>query len=346
VTISALIKALSEAGEVQRAMSALHDMRRGGLPPDTVVYNSVLHGCAKAGERDIAIALLHEMNECDVALDEVTYSTVLHACAMSGDVPAAMGIFHRMQAVGIQPNETSYGSLLHACAMGGNALQAQAVFDSLISTGVYVGEVPYTSLVHAYATARDPDHALLALRQMAESGVPPNAKAFNAAINACARAKPCTPQRLQEALDLAEEMHSLGCRLDHFTFTALLKVCTANKNAKAADKVFQKMMPEHHVLPNAFVYRAYAACLRRCGLKERLAEVKSWQRTDTDAPARGRRQGASHAKKETRAKMPMRARMCRFFLSPQGCRNGESCPFMHDAPDDEVWAMISGYAGP
>ena len=66
--------------------------------------------------------------------------------------------------------------------------------------GDYVGDVAYTSVVHAHATAGDPDGALDALAMMANAGLPPNTKAFNAAINACARAKPCDNIRWDDIL--------------------------------------------------------------------------------------------------------------------------------------------------
>jgi len=107
------------------------------------------------------------------------------------------------------------------------------------------------------------------------------------------------------------------------------------------------MMPAHRVTPNEYVYKAYAAVYRRAKKKEKAAEIEAMMKTDSASATRGQRQGVSHEKKAQAGSMPQRVRMCRFFLSPQGCRNGESCPFLHDAPvDNPVWAMISGYAGP
>ena len=63
VTFNTLIHGYSKEGNVRRAESFLAQMKRRGLTPNVITYNSLIHGFCKAGKLLDAIVVFEEMQE-------------------------------------------------------------------------------------------------------------------------------------------------------------------------------------------------------------------------------------------------------------------------------------------
>merc|ERR1719326_2377634 len=78
VTYSTIVKGFCNAGNLDRALKVLDDMKAGGkYTPDEVMYNSLLGGCAKAHRPDEAIQLLKDMKKHGVAPSNYTLSMLV-----------------------------------------------------------------------------------------------------------------------------------------------------------------------------------------------------------------------------------------------------------------------------
>eukprot|EP00539_Tryblionella_compressa_P021060 CAMPEP_0178891172 /NCGR_PEP_ID=MMETSP0747-20121128/18769_1 /TAXON_ID=913974 /ORGANISM="Nitzschia punctata, Strain CCMP561" /LENGTH=760 /DNA_ID=CAMNT_0020560943 /DNA_START=110 /DNA_END=2392 /DNA_ORIENTATION=- len=99
----------------------------------------------------------------------------------------------------------------------------------------------------------------------------PTVRIWNAAIDACARAR---PTRLEEAFDIFENAaHATTTEMDSstatilkpnvFTFGALMNACSRAGEAKKAVDLLRSMEKDHGIAPNAVVYSsAISACAR------------------------------------------------------------------------------------
>lgn len=71
----------------------LEDMKREGLEPDAITYNSLVHACVRCGDFSHALLLLSSMRTAGFAPNVVTFTSLIDGLGKAGRVAEAEGIF-------------------------------------------------------------------------------------------------------------------------------------------------------------------------------------------------------------------------------------------------------------
>jgi len=155
VSYNTLIKGYAQRGDVDRAITALGRMRRRGLSPNAITFNTTMDAAVRGQQSGKAWELLAEMRDagmrpdkftcsilvkgltksasqdnfkdtlallrevgpaCDMALRTTLYHVVLEAASQAGEKEALVQTFTQMQQTNVVPSATAYKML--GMAMG------------------------------------------------------------------------------------------------------------------------------------------------------------------------------------------------------------------------------------
>lgn len=92
---NSLLKTFSRHGEqyISHGLEVLRDMENNGPSPNTITYNSILHGLSEYGRCNEAFTLVQErMVPRGISPDVYSVSSLLHACAKAADLTAEQTI--------------------------------------------------------------------------------------------------------------------------------------------------------------------------------------------------------------------------------------------------------------
>lgn len=137
VAYNAYLKANRGKG-FKTALAILERMKRAGLRPDVVTYNTVIDFLSSEdnGSRIAQDLVLNDMPRHGVEPDLLTFNTLIKGVARNrgskGDSGAALGVAYRwlgeLQSRGLKPDEFTYQSMVSACAAAGDAHRALEFF--------------------------------------------------------------------------------------------------------------------------------------------------------------------------------------------------------------------------
>ena len=71
----------------------LDDMKREGLEPDAITYNSLIHACVQCGDFPRALSLLSSMRAAGFAPNVVTFTSLIDGLGKAGRIAEAENIF-------------------------------------------------------------------------------------------------------------------------------------------------------------------------------------------------------------------------------------------------------------
>lgn len=105
-------------------------MRRAGVQPNTVSYNSLLSACERCGQAERALEVFNMMEkEAGPTLGYtgsslVTYNTLISACGKAGMYDQVQKMFQEMQNRGIRGDVFTMCGMITACEkVSSNSLQ-------------------------------------------------------------------------------------------------------------------------------------------------------------------------------------------------------------------------------
>lgn len=163
--------ACGKAGKQEEALRLLSEMLRGGIAPDTVVYNSAIDACSVKGDWLTALRLLEEMKQGvggAAPPNVVSYGGAITACARAGRARQALQLMAELRAnqelavegaprgkdetdtpdprekegrgraAGVSlpvPNLITYSATLYACLKAGEVHRGGEVLEDMIAAG-------------------------------------------------------------------------------------------------------------------------------------------------------------------------------------------------------------------
>jgi pentatricopeptide repeat protein len=239
------------AARVDEAMRLVIRMKKAGVAPNVVTFNTLISACANAKPASRvgdAMVLLGQMEEAGLVPDDVTFNTLITACANAKSatcVDDAMALLKRMEAAGVVPDVFTFTALITACAKANPTARvddAMKLFKQMNVEGVTPNVRTFTALITACANAESTervDDAMKLFEQMNVEGVAPNVNTFTTLIRACANAKPLA--RVDDAMKLLERMDAARPKPvapNVFTFNNLIMACA---NAKPSARIDEAM---------------------------------------------------------------------------------------------------------
>lgn len=125
VSYSTAIMACSRAGNWERALGLLGEMRSEGLAPNSTTFTAAMAACRKSGaQAGVITALLDSMRSFGVLPDAILYGAALDACADAALCERARGLVAEMVAAGVGVDARARGAVAAACSGSTNAMHA------------------------------------------------------------------------------------------------------------------------------------------------------------------------------------------------------------------------------
>ncbi|KAM3571742.1 hypothetical protein VYU27_006221 [Nannochloropsis oceanica] len=230
-----VLKMCERRRDARRALLLLSQMESlPSLPPDLVSYNTVISACARGNRPQDAQRLVKAMEQRAsrssnssstrgaeggrVVPSLVTYNSLLAALAQGGQWKEAMAVLQTLRRKGLKADVITYTSLIQACSKAKPYPQVKkALFflDEMRGGGMEKGEEGRRGGRFAYSDKG---------REAGGIGVRPDAVAYAAAIEACARGGVGAGWG-QTALGLYEEMKEEGIEAPPQVYRALVQAC-------------------------------------------------------------------------------------------------------------------------
>jgi len=149
VTYSTIVQGFCNAGNLDRALKVLSDMKASGkYAPDEVMYNSLLAGCAKEHRPDEALQLLNDMRSDQVTPSNYTLSMLVKLMGRCRRINEAFTMLEAIsQEYGLKVNIQVYTCLIQGCFNAGQPEKAFGVHEKIIKEGLSPDSMTYTVLV-------------------------------------------------------------------------------------------------------------------------------------------------------------------------------------------------------
>merc|ERR1719399_616910 len=203
---------------------AVHaEMRKTGVPCNTITYNTMIDACARCGGMDKVPPLLEDMKRDHVELDVITYSTLVKGYCNAGDVDRGFKVLAEMKADGkYSPDEILYNSLLDGCAKQSRVDEALRLLDDMRTSGIMPSNFTLSIMVKLLGRAKRLEEAFNLVDELCkENGLHPNIHVYTCLVQACAQNR-----KIARALALHDTMITeAGCVPDEKFYSALARGC-------------------------------------------------------------------------------------------------------------------------
>lgn len=266
-----MIDVYGKAKQLTRAFSLFHSMSKLGTKPSLVTYNAMVAACARNNEPDLAYEVFEDMRANGLTPDKFTYGALIDTCARNGQVERAFELSRFMDADHIVKDSMIYSALMDACGRASQLERAFLVFEEMKRNGIWPNLVTFAVLIGMCADAREPERAFQLFSEIKHWGnFRPNVVVYSALIDVCAKAG--WPARAEHVLT---SMVENGVRPNEISYGALMEGWTRRGHIDQAFSIIDRMVDEHHGIPNAvLVGRLIDAC-KRLGKINRVRSIWS-----------------------------------------------------------------------
>merc|ERR1719408_461567 len=137
ITYSTIVKGYCNAGDVEKSLQVLQEMKRDGKhAPDEILYNSLLDGCAKQHRLEDALNLLDDMQDAGVVPSNFTLSILVKLLGRARRLNQAFDMVETIcKENGFRPNIHVYTCLMQACIQNRQLGKAIILHYQIMSDG-------------------------------------------------------------------------------------------------------------------------------------------------------------------------------------------------------------------
>jgi pentatricopeptide repeat protein len=275
--LTILIVAFCKWGKIEKTCELVGRMETHGMHPNEKTFIVLIHGFVKQGRVDKAQEMFDKMIGLGFVGDFPLYSALIEGLCEKKELPAALVLFEEMRSKGILPNTRLVRKLVSTFCEQGELETACKLFaesaknlksGSIISicNATLEGLVNSDQITQAYCLLnamirprevdkckKDLDQQLVHLVE----GVKPNDDSFNTVI--CGL---CKYKKLDDALNLLNDMVILGCKGKLLMYNNLIDELCKVDRLEESYKLFEKMK-ELCIFPTEFSYNSLFFCHSR-----------------------------------------------------------------------------------
>jgi len=261
----AVIRALAQAAEAEKALSVLGQMKAAGHEPDAAVYAAVMRACAARGRLENTVKLMEEMEKEGVAPELPNVAAVLQGCDRKADSERAVMMLRALPKYNLSPTTLTYNMAMSACAKGGDVGLVKDLLAEMDqgSDDIKPDIVTLNTVLDAYKRAHAWEDLLEFLLEMENArNMPPDTVSVNTAIKACK-----DEGQFDIAFQLFEGMGARGLVPDSVSYTEIISACGKSQDWERAQAVFEAAKQSPLAL-NTFIYNAMVGAAVACGEAE------------------------------------------------------------------------------
>lgn len=238
---NSLIRSYGNAGLFHESLKLFETMKKMGISPSVVTFNSLLSILLKRGRTGMAHDMFDEMRRTyGVTPDSFTFNILISGFCKNSMLDEAFRVFKQMEPYHCNPDVVTYNTIIDGLCRAGKVKIALNVFNGMMkkATDVHPNIVTYTTLVRGYCMKQDVDGALLVFHEMLSRGLKPNAVTYNTLIKGLSEAQ--RYDEIKEILNGGDAFTTFAP--DACTFNILIKAHCDAGHLDAAVKVFQEMV--------------------------------------------------------------------------------------------------------
>jgi len=171
ITYSTLIKGYCVRGELDEAMELFACMRRKGIQPDAIVFNSLLDGCAKKQMPVLCEQVVHDMEQAGVNPSNHSASILIKLYGRCRDLNAAFRVINEMpKKYGFHPNAAVYTCLMSTCITNGRMDLAMDLRKRMIEDSIWLDEKTYSTLIRGALRSNSVEQCVLLVHAALDQG--------------------------------------------------------------------------------------------------------------------------------------------------------------------------------
>ena len=238
--------ALPNGPDLQRALEIWRDMRAEGVPPDAMLYATLVDVAGRAGERRVAERVTAEMERDGTPPTAAVFAALAGVAAREGDTDGVERILEDMTQRGVRPVREVFAALVAAAARNADAEAASTASARARAAGFEDDPASVESLVRVCASAGRADLAWDEYRRVTETksksaGAGPAVPlaltrgTYVALVVASGRAG-----ELRRAFEAADLMRAAGYEPDDTTWRELLSSCARAGDADLAWRTYKQ----------------------------------------------------------------------------------------------------------
>ncbi|CAH2038321.1 unnamed protein product [Thlaspi arvense] len=205
---NSILSSLVKNGKLDSCIKLFDQMKRDGLKPDVVTYNTLLGGFIKVKNGySKAMELVGELPHNGIQMDGVMYGTVLAICASSGRCEEAESYIQQMKVEGHSPNLYHYSSLLNSYSWKGDYKKADELMTEMKSVGLEPNKVMMTTLLKVYIKGGLFERSRELLSELESAGYTENEMPYCMLMDGLSKAG-----KLEEAKLIFDDMKGKGVK--------------------------------------------------------------------------------------------------------------------------------------
>ncbi|KAG7591237.1 Pentatricopeptide repeat [Arabidopsis thaliana x Arabidopsis arenosa] len=230
---NSILSCLVKNGKLDSCIKLFDQMKRDGLKPDVVTYNTLLAGCIKVKNGyPKAVELIGELPHNGIQMDSVMYGTVLAICASNGRCEEAENFIQQMKAEGHSPNIYHYSSLLNSYSWKGDYKKADELMTEMKSIGLVPNKVMMTTLLKVYIKGGLFDRSRELLSELESAGYAENEMPYCMLMDGLSKAG-----KLEEARSIFDDMKGKGVRSDGYANSIMISALCRSKRFEEAKEL-------------------------------------------------------------------------------------------------------------
>lgn len=249
ITFNSLFSILLRRGRTNMANDLYDEMLSTyGVTPDTYTYNILIRGFCKNSMVDQGFRFFNEMSRFNCDPDIVTYNTLVDGLCKAGKVKTAHNLVKGMskKSKDLNPNVVTYTTLVRGYCMKQELDEALLIIKEMTSRGLMLNKITCNTLIKGLCEAHKLDKIKDILEQTIGDGeLSPDTCTFNTLIHAH-----CSAGNLDEALKVIEKMKSLQVPADSATYSVVLRSLCQREDYDMAEKLFDELYEKEILLSN------------------------------------------------------------------------------------------------
>ncbi|XP_006280306.2 pentatricopeptide repeat-containing protein At5g48730, chloroplastic [Capsella rubella] len=267
-TYSILIKSFLQVFAFDKVQDLLSDMRRQGIRPNTITYNTLIDAYGKAKMFvEMESTLIQMLGEDDCKPDSWTMNSTLRAFGGNGQIEMMENCYEKFQSSGIEPNIRTFNILLDSYGKSGNYKKMSAVMEYMQKYQFSWTIVTYNVVIDAFGRAGDLKQMEYLFRLMQSERIKPSCVTLCSLVRAYGRAGKA--DKLGGVLRFIENS---DIRLDLVFFNCL--VDAYGRMEKFAEmKGVLELMEKKGFKPDKVTYRTMVKAYRISGMTTHVKEL-------------------------------------------------------------------------
>ncbi|KAL1343186.1 hypothetical protein HN51_029610 [Arachis hypogaea] len=247
-SFSIVIDGLLKNGQLDLALSLVHDMQQLACKPNISIYNNLINDLCNSNRLEESFELLSAMKESGIEPTHFTHNSIYGCLCKRKDVSGAINMLKEMRACGHEPWIKHSTCIVKELCDHGRAIEACNFLNSMIQEGFLPDIVSYSPAIGGLIKMQELDQALNLFRNLCSRGRCPDVVAYNIMISGL-----CKANRFAEAENLLDDIVLKGLSPSVVTYNSLIDFCCKNGSIDKAMAILSKMSGEGRE-PNIITY--------------------------------------------------------------------------------------------